>query len=1134
MEIVTIYGSKGYNHGQFNKIRDIETFTFNDDHLLLVVDHRNHRLELFKINNILEFEYLTTYNGGNETFCLPANILYIGNGMFICSEVQDNERIQIISIYQENGVYKIKQHFTLIGCKGPGGMSLYKKNIIFIPEYMSHSIYICRLFNNNFSLNPLDRFTNEHLQNPIDSIIIRNKLFIIDCKKIDKSKDKSIIIFNINESNFNLEYETEITEAFGLKFNFSYSAGAISTCNFEGRDYILIADSENDRILVAIITFNQYNNVIIEFQTQFKNNILFPTSICVGQDNIILCSCFHHYGKTELYDHDKIICLRFDQLVKKELILNKVTLPIIPCILEEEELNNNEFLDYMIINKVDKISDKISNKIFITSSNKIITLIKINDYLYLDTISFNHLGDIKKINLNIDSLIDIDLDDNLNLPPSFQFDENNMMKLIFLNDRRHILRRFNPENLHKYLISLTEDKINYKENNFNGINYQVFTYNSQIQMKMIGWTLGLLSTRGLVMNNLNGWNIVATPFPKFWNSGGFGQKSTKNADRSGIEVSFLNNELKKIGGQFYLEEKVDGSLAIIFWNGTDWIATTKGSFNSPQGIEASRWIKDYDIILPDKNTTYLMEIVSPINKLVVDYKQSALVLLAGYNKLGYELKSYELDDIIQMQNNKIETRLFKRTLLVETQKYIDSANMKITNPKLIDSIVFRRPIQTVNLQSYEEAASMITKWPCNYEGMVAIWNYNNGTSYRIKIKTNAFCDLQQAIKKYTPAEATRIYINDPNEYDEWALKADEEYYEILIKWKKNMDANYEKILDEIKSNLYNLNSKYDLSDKTLNKNKYLDMHRRDYTYVDELFKIINSSLEDQSSFNWTKDKSYQKLIRRYILLEVKNDDPVIDKNEENNGDGKTLIEFMNDIFNHIYEIVSKNLDLTIIKMNQYLKEHYSHIFHTIDKTNKVYIIKYIEGSNIWTSWSRKARGTVLYLDDKLHFRILKQLLDRGAEILTTTHIKQNILSTQDISTYSDVKHNFLEFTRDQQNTMNMIIANEKFPGYLTMKVDGSLSAINVYRKGTSDCIFIEHLIDTLPIKFYKIIKNLCNSIEYLIIPSSQGTLFIDYETMINNDKLKNWRWNIGAIICGFLNINENEVKQNINSILKNL
>ena len=96
MELINIYGNNGYNHGQFNKIRDIETFVLNNDHLLLIVDHRNHRLELFLLPT---FEFLATYNGGDETFCLPANILHIGNGLFICSEVQDNERIQIINVF---------------------------------------------------------------------------------------------------------------------------------------------------------------------------------------------------------------------------------------------------------------------------------------------------------------------------------------------------------------------------------------------------------------------------------------------------------------------------------------------------------------------------------------------------------------------------------------------------------------------------------------------------------------------------------------------------------------------------------------------------------------------------------------------------------------------------------------------------------------------------------------------------------------------------------------------------------------------------------------------------------------------------------------------------------------------------
>jgi hypothetical protein len=1085
MNILSYFGSKGYNHGQFNKIKDMETFIFNNDHLLLVVDHRNHRLELFKINNILEFEYLTTYNGGNETLCLPSNILYIGNGMFLCSEIQDHNRIQIISIYQEDCVYKIKQYFTLTGCESPGGMSLYK-NIIFIPEYTYNSIYICKLFNNNFALNPINRFVNKYLQNPIDSIVIKNKLFVIDCKLNDLS-DQSIIVFNINDTNFDLEYETEITNAYGIKFNFSNSSGAISTCNFNDIDYILIADSKNDRILIATINFNQHNNVIIEFQTQFKNNIVFPTSICIGQDNTILCSCFHHNDKIELDDHDKIVCLNFNQLLIKELKLNILINLNCPSIPVYNDLNDNDFLDNIIIDKIEKTLDKI----FIRSSNKIITLINRNDKLFLDNISFNYSYE----KMDIDYLIDIELDENMNLPQYLHLEDINVMKLIYLNDRRHILRRFNPKILHRYLISSCEYKINYKEISINNINYYIFTYNPQLQINMNEWTLGILSTRGLVMNNLN---IVATPFPKIWTYN-YDKKSNKIVCGTGVEISYLNQKLIDIGGQFYLEENVNGILVIIFWNSISWIATTKESFNSPQAIKVTEWLKEYEIILPNKDTTYLMKIIYSLNK------QPALILLTGYNKLGYELKSYELNDIIMMQNEKIEKRLFNRVPLEQLQQYIDTANIKITNSKLKSSIVFRRPIQTINLQNYEETMTIISTLPCNYDGMIAIWNYNNGILCRIKIKIDITCDFQQTIEKYTPKESNEIYINDPNKYNELILNADDENSKILIKWKEYMDTKYIEIVDNIKINL------------GMNEDILLN-----YKYKNVLLKIKSCESD------WTINEDIQKSIRKYIVLDVKDNNIIIDKIEENNGNGKSLVEFMNDLFSYIYPIVLNNIKLTIIKMKQYLKEHYFHIFNIIDEINRVYIIKYIEGSKIWTSWSRKARGTILYLDDTLHFRILQQLLDRGVEVLTTMHIKQNILSTLDINKYNNSEDNFLEFTKDQQETMNMIIKNEEFPGYLSMNVDGLLSAVNVYHKGTCDCVFIEQLIDTLPVKFYKIIKDLCNPIEYLIIPSSNESLFFDYNPIINNDKL-NWSWNIGAIICGFLNINENDIKQDISS-----
>lgn len=130
-----------------------------------------------------------------------------------------------------------------------------------------------------------------------------------------------------------------------------------------------------------------------------------------------------------------------------------------------------------------------------------------------------------------------------------------------------------------------------------------------------GWGDFSLLARGLILD-LARKQIVATPFPKFFNAG----------ERNGIIPDL----------PFEVFEKVDGSLGIVHHFGGAWRASTKGAFDSPQ----AKWIEerlrgDTSALVP--GSTYLVEAVYPENRIVVHYDRPELVLLAGYREDGTEL-----------------------------------------------------------------------------------------------------------------------------------------------------------------------------------------------------------------------------------------------------------------------------------------------------------------------------------------------------------------------------------------------------------------------------------------------------------------------------------------------------------------
>lgn len=138
----------------------------------------------------------------------------------------------------------------------------------------------------------------------------------------------------------------------------------------------------------------------------------------------------------------------------------------------------------------------------------------------------------------------------------------------------------------------------------------IYNYTAKAQYERV-WNDITLACRGLIMNHNH--EIVARPFAKFFNLGE-------------MENQYLPNET------FEVFEKMDGSLGIVYFiNDIPFIAT-RGSFNSEQSIKANELLNTKylnSISKLNKNHTYLLEIIYPENRIVLDYgKEEMLVLLA--------------------------------------------------------------------------------------------------------------------------------------------------------------------------------------------------------------------------------------------------------------------------------------------------------------------------------------------------------------------------------------------------------------------------------------------------------------------------------------------------------------------------
>lgn len=147
----------------------------------------------------------------------------------------------------------------------------------------------------------------------------------------------------------------------------------------------------------------------------------------------------------------------------------------------------------------------------------------------------------------------------------------------------------------------------------------IYNYTEQAQFAK-HWNPVTINCRGLILDA--NYNVVARPWKKFFN---YGEGRLAIDDTQPVEVT----------------DKMDGSLGILYWNGTEWDIATRGSFNSDQSWHAKQvWDKKYAKHAHHvPSYTFLFEIVYPENRIVLNYgDMDDLVLLGAVHiERGYYL-----------------------------------------------------------------------------------------------------------------------------------------------------------------------------------------------------------------------------------------------------------------------------------------------------------------------------------------------------------------------------------------------------------------------------------------------------------------------------------------------------------------
>jgi putative RNA ligase len=146
----------------------------------------------------------------------------------------------------------------------------------------------------------------------------------------------------------------------------------------------------------------------------------------------------------------------------------------------------------------------------------------------------------------------------------------------------------------------------------------IYNYTPSAQFGKV-WNAATLICRGLVATQCSERRVVARPFPKFFNIEEYEQEHLADTP--------IPQE------PFSVFEKYDGSLFIVSKYNDQLVASTRGSFGSPQAARALKMLEDqYGTGWVKPEWTYLFEILYPENRIVVDYgDREDLVFLAAVN-----------------------------------------------------------------------------------------------------------------------------------------------------------------------------------------------------------------------------------------------------------------------------------------------------------------------------------------------------------------------------------------------------------------------------------------------------------------------------------------------------------------------
>ena len=339
----------------------------------------------------------------------------------------------------------------------------------------------------------------------------------------------------------------------------------------------------------------------------------------------------------------------------------------------------------------------------------------------------------------------------------------------------------NLETLHRYC----EDGLLYKQTHPT-LPLTIWNYTEKVQYEGL-WDEVTLQCRGLITEDTTG-KILIRPFRKFFN----------------YEEVVGKNVIPSKGDYVYVQEKMDGSLGILFCYEGEWIMATRGSFASEQAIKGLEIVKSkYFLGSWSKEYAYLVEIIYPENRIVVNYGEEKIVFLSVVLNESWNWKPTD-----------------------DTELHWTTANMVLhANGVEEDDLVKTEQHFSFSDELYK---SLKEKNETNKEGFVLRFQPGN---FRIKIKFEEYVRLHKVMTNLSTTAVWEV-LSMGGSMDDLLKDVPDEFYQKIQDYVSDLVVRHDNIM---KDYLYHYT---DIVLKTQDRKSFAEETKR-YSHPSLLFGLLD-------------------------------------------------------------------------------------------------------------------------------------------------------------------------------------------------------------------------------------------------------------------------------------------------------